>query len=92
LANITSFEVLNKLKTSSTIITTWLKSNGMIVNESKTEFVLFHKTRKERCKFDLNDITIKSKKSVKALGIIIDQNLNFEAPVDNISKQCALDY
>jgi len=83
-------DVVNKLQNSASLLTKWLKSSGMIVNESKTEFVIFHRTRKELYELKINDITIKSKHTMKALGVTLDQNLNWEQHISNVSKQCSI--
>jgi len=82
-----NLEVLvQKLQNQTTVLTNWFKASGLVVNEDKTEFCLFHKTQKPKSQFTLNGTVIKSKNTMKALGITLDSNLNWEVQISNIYK------
>lgn len=84
-------------------ISTWLANNLLTLNTSKTEFVCFHKTAASNpptsfpsaiqihtCKEDTVTCTcdtIKRVDSVKYLGIILDENLNFYKHILHLSKR-----
>jgi len=79
-------ELIRKLQTETNTLTKWFKSSGLVVNESKTEFCLFHKVQKPKGEFILNDVIVKSTNNIKALGITLDSNLNWELHISNVSK------
>ena len=43
----------------------WLRDSGMSVNESKTEVCLFHKNNVNTIDVTINNVTIRSKTSIK---------------------------
>ncbi len=63
-----------------------LRRRSMIVNEDKTEIVVFCKKGLEIHDFTIGSVQVTSKKSMKALGIIIDCNLKWEEQVSNVIK------
>jgi len=81
-------ELTNSLSRSATTLTNWFKSSGLVVNESKTELCVFHKNKKSRCTIRINDIIIQSTPTIKALGVILDENLNWEKHVQHVSNAC----
>jgi len=51
----------------------WLRSIGMICNQSKTELMVYGK---DLIKIHLNGEEITSKKTIKVLGLLFDNDLN----------------
>jgi len=66
----------------------WLKSSGMIVNESKTEMMIMHRFDKQKRDFKINESLVKTKSSINVLGIIFNQNLNWSEHVVNTINSC----
>jgi len=67
---------------------TYLKSLGLVVNETKTEAVIF--TKKDIIISDINiaGTIVQTKEKMKVLGIIFDANLKWEAHINNTLKKC----
>ena len=59
------------------MITKWLRDSGLVVNESKTEICLFHKKDQPLVNLKIENVTIKSKKSMNVLGVIFDSKLSW---------------
>lgn len=59
------------------------------INVTKTELVIFSKKEKKKQHFTLhmNDTPIQSKKEAKYLGVILDQNLDFNSHIKNAKKK-----
>jgi len=81
-------DVINRLKTKTELLVKWFKDSGMVVNENKTEFCVFHRTKKEVRNMRINDVIISSQPTIKALGVILDSNLNWEPHVINVRRTC----
>jgi len=60
----------------------------MVVNETKTEFCIFHRTKRITKSIEINNVQITSKNTMKALGITLDTNLNWETHVNQIARTC----
>ena len=72
-------------------LNTWFTANKLLVNATKTNFVLFMSQQKEKhmslrneYKIFLNETEIKEKDCVKFLGLQLDKNINFKSHVDFI--------
>ena len=67
----------------------WYTANGLLINPSKTEFMVLGKDNllEVTVKEGENDINIKSKKHLKVLGITIDQKLSWERHVSQIKSR-----
>ena len=70
---------------------TWFKANKLILHPDKTKFILFHPARK---KINLDGLSISVDKNIinrvehtKFLGVIIHQNLSWQAHIKAISSQ-----
>jgi hypothetical protein len=72
-------DLVNKLKK----VITWLKESGLKVNEDKTEIVIFHKSNCNCVSVNINGKLIKSKKSLKVLGVIFDSKMNWSVQVEH---------
>jgi len=78
--------VMNELEDAGNIIFDWCICNGMKANPEKSHVVL---SESQNLDFHLQTSLIKSSKSEKLLGIIIDSNLNFEEHITNICKKAS---
>jgi len=78
----------NRVKDISQTHADELRNLGMVVNEAKSEVVIF--SRKKICKSDLNiaGTTITSKRSMKVLGTIFDGCLSWEDHIKQNVKTC----
>jgi len=76
------------LSSKATILTNWFKSSGLVVNENKTEFCVFHKNKKVDCQIQVNNVIVKNQPYIKALGVYLDCHLNWEQHVQQVSKSC----
>ena len=59
------------------MVTKWLKDSGLVVNEGKTEICLFYKSDHPLIEIRINDILIKSKKTINVLGVLFDSKLQW---------------
>ena len=69
-------------------ITHWLNANRILLNVKKTELVIFKHQRKKvdsLIKIKLNRNRLYPSKSVKCLGIKIDENLNWKQHIHDIA-------
>jgi hypothetical protein len=82
---------LKQLSTVVDKIQTWMTSNMLLLNPSKTDFLLLG-TPQQLKKFhtltsiDLNNTLINRSKSVRNLGVIFDSSLSFTDHINNICK------
>ena len=69
----------------------WLKENEMIANPGKFQAIFIKKDRSDTSGTDisLSDKNIKSEKTVKLLGIKLDNKLNFDAHISDLCKKAA---
>jgi len=82
------FDTLSKLKNTLTSHVTYLKSVGMVVNESKTELMWIGNKMHTKT-VDINDKTLEFKTHMKALGIIIENNLSWSMQAEAAIKKGA---
>ena len=73
----------------------WFHLNKLTVNTSKTEVIYFGRAKKlKECKslvpIKFQGDTLECKTSVKYLGVIFDENLNWEAQANNARKKAYL--
>ena len=79
------FEIVNNELIN---INKWFLANKLSLNANKTKYVLFHKQRKNKYlpetlpKLKIDNIEIKREQSLKFLGVIIDDNLNWKNHID----------
>jgi len=81
-------ELTTNIAIKSNILTNWFKDSGLVVNENKTEFCVFHKSKKTTCEIVINDVIIKSRSTLKTLGVTFDENLTWENHIQNVEKNC----
>lgn len=72
-------------------LSSWFSSNKLLINSSKTNFVLFFNQQKERhiClqnhhQLFFHSIPVKRKGEVRFLGILLDKNLNFKGHFNHV--------
>ena len=73
---------------------TWLSANKLTLNLTKTEFMLIASRQKlsnlsDSPSLTINNMTVEQVSSTKSLGVCIDQTLNWESHIENISKKIA---
>ena len=82
----------NRLKESLMSIEMWLRVNSLKMNPSKTEFSLLgtRQAVKENSDFhfEVSDNKITPSKTIKVLGVMIDQCLTWESHVSLVVRRC----
>ena len=69
----------------------WFKQNEMIVNAEKFEVIILNKKECEaKYKLTIDNNDIESTKSVKLLGITIDDRLRFDQHISNLCSKAAM--
>ena len=83
-----STSLIELAKRSLKHVTEWFSNNKLTLNASKTSFIVF---RSSRCRnrnlpdsVTYNNITISRETQVKYLGLILDENLNWKAHIDDL--------
>ena len=81
---------------------TWFQANKLSLNSNKTKYVFFHKPRKKKeiplnlPILKINQTEIKREQSLKFLGVMVDENLNWKSHIDlllnKISKNVGILY
>jgi len=66
----------------------WLRQTGMLVNDSKTEIMVMHKTEQKTVDFTINNEIIKSKNNMNILGVHFTQNLKWQKHVEININSC----
>lgn len=70
----------------------WLEKNQLKINIDKTVFTMIRDQRckiTDECIIKINDTRIKEVSETKYLGVIIDNNLNFDKNADYVAKKIA---
>ena len=78
-------DVIENLQSDLKIALTWFKDNQMMANPGKFQFMILNKNTINKS-IVINNKTIESSKSVKLLGLTIDNKLNFGIHINNICK------
>ena len=79
-----------KFKTAIESLDKWFKSNKLLLNHSKTQFNTILPNYLNNIK--VNDIVIKRSPQVKYLGIILDDNLQWETTYNETRKRLSKNY
>jgi hypothetical protein len=66
-----------------TMISLWFKSSGLKVNEGKTEIAIFNKHNCTPTNVLINGTTVRTKDTIKVLGITMDTTLTWYEQVNN---------
>ena len=84
----TILEMIDVLQSGSEIIIDWFKNNKMIVNPDKFQAILLDKRKSDHKnqRIIVENQNIKVLSSVELLGIRIDDKLNFNLHISNISR------
>jgi hypothetical protein len=73
------------------LVDSWLWSNKLSLNISKSSFVIFHPSQLKKPPFSIQlticDQSIKEGKSIQFLGVIIDSNLKWKEHVNYLMKK-----
>ena len=82
---------LKSLVSSMASVKSWMNSNKLKMNDSKTEFVYFG-SRQQLLKchtesIEIDQCNVERTKSVKYLGAVLDQHLSFQ---DHIKQKCKI--
>jgi len=81
-------EAINKISIVSRKHVEYLKSLGLVVNESKSEAVVFTKHGQTTAQIDICGTSIVTKDRMKVLGIIFHCNLSWEPQIRYVLKKC----
>ena len=89
----TSALSLESLTTTFNDILSWMNLNKLLLNPSKTEFLLIG-TKQQRLKFsDLTNLSLSNdiipvSSSARNLGFIFDSDMSFSDQINSVSKSC----
>ncbi len=79
------------------IIQNWFQVNGLLINASKTNYVIFHNKKgniSDNLDLSFGEECLKRKNVVKFLGVVIDQKITWRDHIDKVvskvSKSLAL--
>ena len=81
-------EALNSLHTCLTDSNSWFVENNFKVNDGKTKLMYFTPKREfnPSYNFTIGSKIIKPSKSIKSLGVVLDQQLNMENRISTVTK------
>ena len=82
--------IISKLESDINILDTWFKSNGLLLNEKKCQFMIiepFLTTRCSREKIKVNGKNLEEVKDSKLLGISLDSNITMRDHIKSICNQ-----
>ena len=72
-------------------VKTWLDSNRLCLNVSKTCYQLYSKRSIEiPLDIKVNDVSILRANSVKFLGVVVDEQLSFKYHIENVARKLAI--
>ena len=81
-------DVIENLQSDLKVALKSFKDNQMMANPGKSQFMILWKNTINKS-IVINNKTIESSKSVKLLGLTIDNKLNFGIHINNISKEAS---
>ena len=81
--------IITSLNSELDRINTWLKSNKLSLNVTKTHYMVFHRARRKvsHNKLFINNSMVTQVSCSKLLGIILDNKLNWTSHIAYIKKQ-----
>ena len=81
--------IVSKLQSDINIIDTWFKSNGLLLNEKKCQFMIIEPItiRNNTEKIKVSDKILEEVKQSKLLGISFDNNINMKDYIKSICNQ-----
>ena len=74
-------------------LNTWFQANKLSLNTGKTKYTFFHKLSKNEDiplvlpALSINAVTIKREKSIKSLGVLIDENITWKDHIQTIENK-----
>ena len=81
---------IEKLRQGAEILTSWLDTNKIGINHSKSKFLLFtNKRTAGALTITIKNTEIKQEKDVKFLGMTINKQLNWNTHIKEITKKVA---
>jgi Reverse transcriptase (RNA-dependent DNA polymerase) len=85
--SIAELEVVTHIQLNNVV--QWLKQNSLIINDSKTKFMLYHigQQPQKNINVQIDNKPIEQVYDIPFLGTIIDQKLNWNLHVDRLSKK-----
>lgn len=83
--------LIKTLEKESEIALSWLNNNKMIANPNKFHSILLSRAKIDTSKLEINigDRVIQSERSVKLLGVTIDDKLNFNLHISNLCRKAS---
>ena len=84
-------DLINELKEESEVAINWFSSNEMIVNPEKLKSIILTKNKSDDIPTGLSIGTdiVSIEKSLRLLGIHLDNRLNFNLHINNICKSAS---
>ena len=83
-------ELLQILRKECETAINWFKTNNMIVNPNKFQsMIISSKKDLSKSVLKINGVELTMESSVKLLGIVIENKLNFEKHISNICKKAS---
>jgi hypothetical protein len=79
---------IGKVKMKAELTINWLRDSGMKVNAEKTEICVFSNNDVRQIDIIIDDQTIKTKNTIKILGVTFDMRLNWRAQIDDSINNC----
>ena len=89
-ANASIEKIIESLQTDIDGLETWFLNNGMLLNQTKCEFLIMESssnTRDHTAEIKVQNKIIVENTSGKILGVTIDNNLNMKEHIKNICKK-----
>ena len=85
-------ELKDRLLSCISEITDWTKSNRLLINPSKTEFIWCTTARREKTfdqePFRMGDVTVETSTSVRNLGAYIDSDMSRTTHINHLVRTC----
>ena len=79
----TKENAVTELGKALTMMSLWFKNSGLKVNEEKTEITIFHINNCNPADVLINGTNVRTKNTIKVLGIVMDTTLTWHEHVSN---------
>ena len=83
------YELESSVVNELSLFSDWFMANKLSLNISKTNFMVFNNSRHHVFNISINGQKLDPSKSVKFLGVIIDNKLTWQEHINNISSKIA---
>ena len=85
-------ELLKKAENILTSAKQYFNTNGLLLNENKTKFIVFGSNQylsriPEQTSINFNDVTITMSQKVKNLGVVMDSSMTFSFHIDELQRK-----